>query len=110
MKYQAAVAALENGLQDYKTLRVVELGTTQERADISGIALDEEEGDWEDEEESLTSDEEEEDLIEWEGREERTGATHLVHCWYPLGHSVSEWKYMFAPPTNYPLEKDGTII
>jgi hypothetical protein len=83
MSYKAAVAGLKGGAEDYQTLSVVELKIAQERANISGISSDEEE----DNESGASASP---GVIRLEAKEERTGATHLVHCWYPLGHAVSE--------------------
>ena len=96
---------LKEGTQDYETLSVVELGATLERADISGAAWNEGEGDVS----GVTIPQDKEGAVQSEMVEERTGATHLVHCWYPLGHNVSEFKYSFILSTNYLLDKNGTI-
>ena len=64
----------------YEELKVLESGVTQERADIGGMLLEERE--------DIPSGDE----GSKESRKERTGVTHLVHSWYPLGHTVSNLK------------------
>ena len=75
MTYQKAKEILEQKVLDIEALEVIELEAIRERADIGGTAKDEEDN---------THSEEN---VEFE---EKTGVTHLVHSWYPLGHSVSE--------------------
>ena len=42
-------------------------------------------------------------------KEERTGVTHLVHCWYPQGHQVSMCRLVFILLTDYHPGKDGAL-
>lgn len=74
MAYEVAVERLKNGVDDLNALRTLELAELEqlrERGDIAGALEDEEGG-------------------EQEVRKERTGVSHLVHCWYPKGHNVSD--------------------
>lgn len=81
-------------------LEALELVAAQERADIGGMFLDEgEDTPSEDKDTELTD------------REEKTGVTHLVHCWYPTGHSVGNLKFILPSlvADSFPGE-DGTLF
>ena len=85
MEYREAVKNYKDSRKEVRLedldLDALELETAQERADTGGMSLEEGEG--------IPSVGEE---MGWAGKMETTGVTHLVHQWYPLGHSVSDLK------------------
>lgn len=80
-----AVENYEKGQVDYETMKVLESATVKERANLHQA-----------------------EEIQLESKKERTGATHLVHCWYPKGHNVSQWIFAYTLLTGI-LEADGPI-
>ena len=83
MEYREAVKNYKDNKKKVRPedLDALELETAQERADIGGMSLEEGGG--------IPAVGEE---MEQAGKMETTGVTHLVHQWYPLGHSASDLK------------------
>jgi len=81
MSYEVSEAkkALSESGYNCNDVEVLELDIVRARADIGKANLDPRDGG-----------SQPETGIKPESRQERAEVTHLVYCWYPLGHNVSE--------------------
>lgn len=90
MEYKMGIDEMKDGKDSHEMLRNAEVEISQERADIGQTSP----------ERNPQS-----EVPELELKAERTGVTHLVHCWFAQGQNVSQNKSPFALLTIVPQKR-----